>query len=233
MTTELRDKLFAVIRAGMDLSSDQINLSAEDCKELMQVGARQSILPIIHRGLRKSNAPVDVVKECDRARLRDTKQYILQNDALNKIRAALDDAQIPYIPLKGSVLRYLYPIPELRTSSDIDVLVQDDDLEKAVYAIENATSFVNKKRNYHDISMVNSQVHLELHFSILENMENIDRQLSRVWEYVVPAEGSRYKLTPEYQIFHIVAHMSYHMVHGGLGIRPFLDLWLLRKKNTY
>lgn len=61
MTTELRDKLFAVIRAGMDQRSDQISLSAEDCKELMQLGAHQSILPIIHRGLQKMDAPVDLV----------------------------------------------------------------------------------------------------------------------------------------------------------------------------
>ena len=27
--------------------------------------------------------------------------------------------------------------------------------------------------------------------------------------------------------------MSYHMVQGGLGIRPFLDLWLLRTKTAY
>ena len=113
------------------------------------------------------------------------------------------------------------------------MLVKEDDVEEAVAAIENATDIVKKKRNYHDISMVNSQIHLELHFSILENMENIDKLLSHVWDYAVQNEGSRYKLTPEFQIFHIAAHMSYHMVHGGLGIRPFLDLWLLRTKTEY
>lgn len=70
------------------------------------------------------------------------------------------------IPLKGAVLRYIYPAPELRTSSDIDVLVKEEDLESAVAAIENATDFKMLRKAYHDISMVNSQVHLELHFTI-------------------------------------------------------------------
>ena len=237
MTTETGEavygKLFAVICAGLDQSTDPIMLSSSDCETLTQIGLRQSILPIIYRGLKNSGVSEGVVQGCNQARLKDTKQYILQNDALKKIAAALDDAQIPYIPLKGAILRELYPAPELRTSCDIDVLVKEDDLEKAVKTIENATDFVKKKRYYHDISMINSQAHLELHFSILENMENIDKFLSRVWDYAVPDDVSRYRLTPEFQIFHIVAHMSYHMVHGGLGIRPFLDLWLLRTKTEY
>ena len=233
LTTELRDKLFAVVRAGMDLGAVPLELSSDDCRELIQIGSKQSILPIVYRGLKKSGAPAEVVRECDKARLLDTKKYIIQNNALQKIGGALDEAKIPYIPLKGAVLRILYPSPHLRTSCDIDVLVKEESLDEAVEAIENTTDFVKKKRYYHDISMVNSQVHLELHFSILENMENIDKLLSQVWDYAVPDKGSRYKMTPEYLIFHVVAHMSYHMVHGGLGIRPFLDLWLLRTKTEY
>ena len=35
---------------------------------------------------------------------------------------ALETAQIPFIPLKGSVLRKWYPEPWMRTSCDIDIL---------------------------------------------------------------------------------------------------------------
>ena len=83
--------------------------------------------------------------------------------------------------------------------------------------------------------MVNSQVHLELHFTLKENAENIDRMLIRAWEYARPAEdgSSKYVFTPEFQIFHVIAHMSHHFLHVHLGIRPFLDLWLLKNKTEY
>ena len=100
VTTVNRDKLFSVIRVCMGHSAGPIILSPSDCKELIQIGKRQTILPLIYRGLTKIGAPTDFVKECDRARLKDTKHYILQNDALNKISAALDKGHIPYIPLK-------------------------------------------------------------------------------------------------------------------------------------
>lgn len=225
--------LFSVIRAAFGMDIQSISPTAEECEELTAFGKKQSILPVIYAGLKKMDLSRDLLKSIDMQRNKDLCKFVLHNDALQKIEAALTEEQIPYIPLKGSVLRNLYPAPEMRTSCDIDVLVHEADIDRAVTAIENATDFTMRKRNYHDISMVNQAVHLELHFSIKENMENIDRLLVRVWDYAVPDNGSRYKLTPEYQIFHVIAHMSYHMVHGGLGIRPFLDLWLLRTKTSY
>lgn len=233
LTTELREKLFSVIRSGLELNNPSIQIANKDYNDLLQIAKQQSIQPIIYRGLKNLGAPIEVVSNFDKARLKDTRQYVLQYDALNKISDALNDVRIPHVPLKGAVLRQLYPAPELRTSVDIDVLVHEADLERALKAIEATTDFKTRKRNYHDVSMVNPSVHLELHFSIKENMDNIDKLLDQVWDYAVSANGYRYSLIPEFQVFHVIAHMSYHMVHGGLGIRPFLDLWLLRNKTFY
>ena len=226
-------KIFPVIRTAFGIDSPVSAPTAQECEELLAFGRKQSVLPVIFAGLKKLGLPEDLLKAVDFARNQDLFMFVLHNDALSRIEAALNAEQIPFIPLKGSVLRHLYPAPEMRTSCDIDVLVKEKNLKAAVAAIENATDFTMRKRNYHDISMMNQAVHLELHFSIKENMENIDRLLARVWDYAVPDNGSRYKLTPEFQVFHVIAHMSYHMVHGGLGIRPFLDLWLLRTKTSY
>jgi hypothetical protein len=45
-----------------------------------------------------------------------------------RICLVLEKAKIPHIPLKGSVLRKLYKEPWLRTSCDIDILVQEETL---------------------------------------------------------------------------------------------------------
>ncbi|MBR0425378.1 MAG: nucleotidyltransferase family protein [Clostridia bacterium] len=225
--------LFSVIRAAFGIDYPETAPTAKECEELLAFGKKQSILPVIYVGLKKTDISADLLKAIDRERNRDLRRFILHNDALQKIEDALNKEQISYIPLKGAVLRNLYPAPEMRTSSDIDVLVHEDDLDRAVRTIESVTDFKADHRAYHDISMLNQSVHLELHFSIKENDENLDKVLSRVWEYTVPTESSRYEFTPEFQMFHVVAHMAYHFLHGGLGIRPFLDLWLLRTKTAY
>ena len=234
MNTELRDKLFTVIRSGLGLEVPTIQISDDEYSALLQIGLRQSILPILHRGLQRLETPAEVLSEFDRYQLKDMGQTIRTDNAIERISAILDAAGIPYVLLKGAVLRYLYPEKNLRTSSDIDILVQEKDLDAAVSSIEAATSFKTKKCNYHDVYMASTRVNLELHFSIKENMENIDQLLVHVWDYAEPTgDGNRYVFTPEFQVFHVIAHMSYHMVHGGLGIRPFLDLWLLRTKTEF
>lgn len=40
-------------------------------------------------------------------------------------------------------------------------------------------------------------------------------------------------MSKEYLVFHNVAHMAYHFSHGGLGLRPDIDLFLLRNITDY
>lgn len=232
MTAPCRDKLLALIRSGLDQQTPAVPLSEEEWNALLKIGARQSILPILYRGLKRMGGPEAAIRAFDLARLQNISLTVRMDDAIGKIGKALDGAGIPYILLKGAVLRHLYPEKNLRTSCDVDVLVHEEDLDRAVGAIEERTGFVKKKTRYHDVALVSAPVCLELHFNIRENMAGIDELLDRVWDHAVLAEGCRYELTPEYQLFHVIAHMSYHMVHGGLGIRNFLDLWLLRTKTA-
>ena len=43
----------------------------------------------------------------------------------------LSKSKIPHMPVKGWYLRNLYPVPELRTFGDIDILINKQDRKKA------------------------------------------------------------------------------------------------------
>ncbi len=234
MTADARNALFALLRAALGEGTPPPAPSEAVCNELLPAAARQALLPIVFDTLKKVCPQSDALGRFDRMRLKDAYHTIQQDVAAASVRAALDGARIPYVLLKGAAIRALYPDPEWRTGCDVDILIERDRLDEAIAAVESGTDFVMKQRNYHDVSLVNDVVHLELHFSLLENMENIDALLSRAWEFARPTgEGSLWRFDPTYQVFHVVAHMSYHMVHGGLGVRPFLDLWLLRTKTSF
>ena len=51
-----------------------------------------------------------------------------------RVRKCLEGAGIPFVLLKGAVVRDYYPEPWMRTSSDIDVLVPSDGLGAVVDA---------------------------------------------------------------------------------------------------
>lgn len=162
-------------------------------------------------------------------------RYVQLEYELNQICDTLEQAQIPFIPLKGAVIRNFYPEPWMRTSCDIDILVREEDLEAAAQALVKQLDYTTDyKKKYHDMWLfAPNGTHLELHFSILETMENIDQLLGRVWEFAQPVTQYRYQLSNDFLVFHLLAHMSYHFSGGGCGIRSLLDIFLLRRQNAY
>ena len=154
-----------------------------------------------------------------------------------RICQLFESEKIPFIPLKGSVMKNYYPKRWHRTSCDIDILVRESDLDRAEAALEEKLSFISEKtRNSHDV-ILNSKggVHLELHFNIGKNLEYLDRLLLKVWDYASPkAEGSyEHTVTEEYFLFHQVAHLTNNFVRGGCGFRAFLDLYILFERGAY
>ena len=147
-----------------------------------------------------------------------------------QIYKVFEKEKIIFVPLKGSVIRNYYKDPWMRTSCDIDILVPQHELERAKEALVSSLGYAVGRYRYHDVSLYSpSGILLELHFKILENEKNIDKNLEKVWGYVHPLkEGSyQYVMTPEYLIFHSFAHMVYHFINGGIGVRYVVDAWLL------
>ena len=223
--------LFALLRCavfGENLSEHDKNEAVEKSQLLYAMARHHDLAHLLDyayktNGISANNEETafKFIKQQAMAVLR----YENINLALGNISSLFEEEHIPFIPLKGAVIREMYPEPWMRTSCDIDVLVQEKDLDRAEKAIVEKLGFVSKgERNYHDISLYLDDVHLELHFNIKENMENIDPLLSKVWEYAAPKkEGSyEYALTNEFFLFQHVAHMSYHVIHGGMGIKGFM-----------
>ena len=164
-------------------------------------------------------------------------RYERMNYEYEQICRTLEAAEIDFMPLKGSLIRAYYPDPWMRTSCDVDILVHEEELDRAVEALVSALGYsADEKREFHDVSLhAPGGMHLELHFSLLEGVEKLDRMLSKVWEYALPVEGwkHRYTQTNEYLLFHMLAHMSYHFIHGGCGVRPLIDLQLLVERMPF
>lgn len=158
--------------------------------------------------------------------------------ALEKVCAVLEKAKIPYIPLKGAVIRDLYPQPWMRTGCDIDILVHEEDAENAANIITESLGYQNAGRGKHDIQILSAEkIYVELHFSLLEEDASpaMAKVLAKAWEHAKPAEEGkyRYELDDAMFYFYHIAHMAKHFIGGGCGIRPFLDLWLLEKNKNY
>lgn len=158
-------------------------------------------------------------------------RYARIDCVFRKLCEAFERANVMFLPLKGSVLREWYPQPWMRTSCDIDVLVQENRLEQAAEVLESALSCRRGSKGDHDISFHSPEgVHVELHYAAVDEgrLPAAQQVLKNIWQHAAPtAQGNFCVLSDEMFYFYHIAHMAKHIENGGCGVRPLLDLWIL------
>lgn len=155
---------------------------------------------------------------------------------LDELCRMLESEKIEFIPLKGSVIRKYYPEPWMRTSCDIDILLKEKDLEKAIKLLGERLAYTKVGRGTHDVSLyAPSNVHVELHFSLLEDSmaNDASKMLDTVWDRVERNEKYQKALQDDFFYYYHIAHMAKHIEFGGCGIKPFLDLWILNERIQF
>ncbi len=159
-------------------------------------------------------------------------RYEMINFELGRLCEAFEAAHIPFLPLKGSVIRKYYLHPWQRTSCDVDVLVHEEDLDRATALLTEQYGYRFDHKGTHDVSLFSDRgQHLELHYTLIADgvAKSSCAVLRNVWNACTVADGCayRYEMSDEMFYFYHIAHMAKHLEEGGCGVRPLIDLWIL------
>lgn len=227
--------------------SAELNETALDCSvqkqlapnvipALSALAKRHDLAHIVSASLQKNKLLTDqeLASKYSREKFASFYRHEQMQYTYQEICDTFEKEGIPYIPLKGAVLRPYYPKANMRTSCDIDILVREENLDAAILALTKK-GFVCGEKDYHDVSLhAPNKVHLELHFHILENMENLDGILQNAWAYAMPeGESYRYAFSKDFFVFHVFAHIAYHFLFGGCGIRSLMDVYVMEHKMGF
>ncbi len=222
--------------------SEEAKLAIKDgtcLAEVYKISKKYDLLHLIADALEKNNLlPEDEEKreKILKARRSAVCRYEQLHYEFERIAELLEEEKIPYIPLKGTVLRAYYPQPWMRTSCDIDILVHAEELEKARDSIVEALGYEQTTQTLHDLSLyISKRIHLELHHCLIDESEANSKEIevvNRTWENAFPVEleAYRYEMTWEMFYFYHILHAVKHFRIGGCGIRPLLDLWILNHR---
>ena len=233
-----KDYLFLILKCALgydDISKHDITLNDETLAYLYNAARIHSLFPIISKVLLESNLlrpDSDYYQPFRKQMLK----YVCRREnfdyVLGIIGKAFDESRIPFMPLKGSVLKELYPESWMRTGTDIDILVKKQDLEKASSVLSDELGFKFVSKSAHDVVYVTeSKVKVELHFSLNEPGYREFDPLKDIWSVSSTVDGSYlYKMSDEYFLCYHIAHMAKHFVCGGCGIRYIIDLRLILDK---
>lgn len=236
MTAVERD-FIALLRYGAGLSEECPLSDSPDWEELYKLAEAHAVLGLV--------APPDSFPEEKRnityqQQLFDDSLEIIRrnkqvNEVLAQVVAYLRKNNIESLLQKGQGVAQCYPNPMLRMSGDIDLLVREEDFERArallrdkVVEADNTTYY----RDSHATYYVNS-VEVELHASEFDKLhdgtfEKYTILLQQMWTQggfrSFRCEGTEILLAPQmFDVFYIFLHMLKHYYTNGVGMRQVLD----------
>ncbi len=231
--------MFSLIR--YELTGNKCQFPTSDMLEdLYFLSKKHDLAHLVGDALKKNSVYMtdEFSKKFEKQMMTALFRYEQSRFALKEIKDLFEKEKIPFIPLKGSVIRDIYPEPWLRTSCDIDILIHESDLEHAKNSLVNQLEYTVLQRLPHDVSLLSpSDVHLELHFELIEDdffSKTAIEIMNNAWQYASAEKGcSEHTFSNEFFMFFHIAHMAKHFSVGGCGIRPFIDLWLLFRSKKH
>ncbi len=207
----------------------------EDISALFVLAKKHDLAPILAYALNQ-NALIQKDNKVHQKFLQEQSIAVFRyeniNYELNKAVELFEKHKILNIPLKGSVIRSLYPQPWLRTSCDIDILIKEEDSERAIKILTEEYGCKYVKCFDYEISLdTPGNIRLELHTALEgENTNQLANQLLKtVWQTAMERDGYAYckRMPDEMYYFYHVTHLAKHFSVSGCGVRPFIDLKLL------
>ena len=234
--------LFALLREELcgEIVGNEIKevLSSQLLEELYKLSKKHSVAHIIGQALTKLGVlgQDELSVNFQKTAMDAVAYHIRMTHAFHSICNALEEEKLPFLPLKGSVLRQWYPEPWMRTSSDIDILVRPEDHAAAVNCLMDKCECQYMIQSNHDVSLrFPGRIHVEIHHTLIEDTVSVaqEKVLSGVWRTACLEDGSqyRYRMSDIMFRFYHYAHMTKHIKNGGCGIRPFMDLWIMNHRT--
>lgn len=174
------------------------------------------------------------------------KDIILSGIAQRKITEAfrniIDDIilklNIDIIVLKGIVLKKYYPVNELRTMSDFDILINKNDFQKIKeYLLENHFIYMEDNHPIHATFYNENGVCIEVHWKLINNENYIADTINfekYIWDELIEFDLDGVKvntLNKENFLLHLCIHMAKHLRNSGFGLRQLYDIVLFCKKE--
>lgn len=152
---------------------------------------------------------------------------------LNQLFAAFEERQIDYLPLKGVLLKSLYPQPEMRRMGDADILFRREQYDR-IKELLTEMGFTFDYETDHEAVWKHPALLLEMHKRIVPRRDkDLYRYFGNGWSHAV-ADGERpyrYGFTPEMQFVSLFVHLVKHYRGGGIGLSHMIDLWVFRRAH--
>ena len=203
-----------------------------DWQQILSVSKESHIIPLVCNGIHpKQEMPEDLKKQF----LHITYQSMVvdrsQSAALHKLESIFRENGIAYMPLKGAVLKALYPAPQMRSMGDLDILIKLDQYPQ-IRTLLLSNDFIEGQETDHELIWLKKPyTQFELHKHLIPSYnDDYYAYFGNGWNLAEETQiPGKYEMSLENALIYIFTHFAKHYRGGGIGVRHLVDLWVYRR----
>ena len=232
--SRIKTTLLSILRGNLGQNSDESakSLSDEEWQELLDLARIQAISPLLYQKLKiieEVEVPAKIMQELQNDYLLNLARNMILFHKLVDILKRCNEEKIPVIPLKGAYLaEHIYNSIGVRTMSDIDILVKQEDLQRVEQILlsngfqpEQGVREIFDNTPHFGYTLVenNQPMMIEVHWDLIPARDDLPVDIKSIWKNSRPSEINTvpaYEMAPEDLLLHLSVHASKHVFQNGL-----------------
>ena len=157
-------------------------------------------------------------------------QCVNQEAEFSALTVCFEEHEIPFLPLKGSVIRKLFPLPYLREMGDIDILIPADKIQNACELAQSMDCKIISTVSHHVELQKRPYMNLELHTGLIAPTYEYYEYYKDPWERAyLQKDKFWYGVKNEDVYLYLLTHSAKHYYYSGTGIRSVIDIYLFNR----
>lgn len=224
--------LASLIASSINETAPKEPFDGMDWERLYSLALLHNVAVLIYPAVKALDPPAEIMEKFTYNYNRMIAREARQEIEAQRVFSALDAAGTRFIKMKGIVLKNHYPMPYMRTHSDVDICMTSEDRKKSRPIMEAlGYKFINGI-DYHDEYEKDRFFIYELHSSVMSKRSPFYNIFDNPFDKATPdTEGPGYIFTDKYFYLGLVIHLYKHFVSEGCGIRLLCDLYVFEKTH--
>ena len=228
--------LIELVKQALNGSKDRIVCKNVDWDALIEMAQNHGVYGLVGFIIDLCDGVPDEIyhsfeNACNMNIYRDVKREILINTLLN----SFESNGVDCMPLKGYILKNMYPFVEMRDMCDVDILIHTKDFEEAD-KLMSTNGFQFKQESPHEYIYTSiDNITIELHKCLVPPYNHtLYSYYGDGWKLAKKKVGYShlYEMKPEDFYVYEIAHTAKHYLNGGIGIRQIADIYILASHQS-
>ena len=221
--------LLELIRCALNDTLPQEKPDDISWHELYTMAKRHSVTALAYYSLKRSGQCLDpaVQVQWQESYNKALVKSGNQEYELATLCDAFSETGISHMPLKGSCIRDLFPMPYLREMSDLDILVPPEQIDAATEIILNHGYIKGIDNGAHVDFKKPPYMCIELHKELVPPTRDYYYLVKEPWSFAKKTDTPhRFEMSAEDFYFYLILHTAKHYYECGTGIRYVIDVYL-------